>query len=202
MDPALLANLVYLALMATIWLIALALVTPGTGILELLALSGLVVTGAGFLNLTVNPWAIPVLAAGAVFFGLSVWRWERGVWLGLSAVCLSLGSVVLFQAPGGSLAVQPVLATGVSLLTLAYFWLAVRKGLLAYRAPRHNSLVDILGQVGDVRTPLDPTGSVYIQGEMWSARADEAVPVGAKVRVTGREGLVLLVQPMADQKAA
>jgi membrane-bound serine protease (ClpP class) len=202
MDPSLLANLVYLALMATIWLIVLALVTPGTGILELLAVGSLSLTVVGFLNVTVNAWAVPVLAAGAVFFGLSVWRWNRGIWLALSAVGLSVGSVVLFQVPGQSLSVHPALAVGVSLLTLAYFWLTVRKSLLAYRAPHHDSLTDILGQIGDVRTPLDPVGSVYIRGELWSARAEQTLPVGSKVKVIGREGLVLLVDPVVRQEAA
>jgi membrane-bound serine protease (ClpP class) len=202
MDPSLLANLIYLALMATIWLIALALVTPGTGILELLALGGLAVTVVGFLNLNVNVWALPVLAFGAIFFGMSIWRWQRGIWLALSAICLSLGSVIMFQVPDQSLSVHPVLAIGVSLLTLAYFWLTVRKSLLAYRAPRHDSLADILGKIGEVRTPLDPIGSVYVQGELWSARAEKLVPVGAKVQVTGREGLVLLVQPVTRHRAA
>jgi membrane protein implicated in regulation of membrane protease activity len=53
-----------------------------------------------------------------------------------------------------------------------------------------------------VRTALDPVGSVYVGGELWSARSETALPVGIPVRVRGREGLVLLVDPVPGEPDA
>jgi membrane-bound serine protease (ClpP class) len=57
-------------------------------------------------------------------------------------------------------------------------------------------LSKLLGEIGEVRTPLDPTGSVYISGELWTARAESTLDVGTKVRVCDREGLILVVEPV------
>jgi membrane-bound ClpP family serine protease len=52
----------------------------------------------------------------------------------------------------------------------------------------------VLNQIGDVRTLLDPVGTVYVGGELWSAWADEMIPVGSEIRVKEREGLMLKVE--------
>jgi membrane-bound ClpP family serine protease len=49
--------------------------------------------------------------------------------------------------------------------------------------------------VGDVRTTLNPVGSVFVNGELWSARAETELSPGTTIIVTGREGLTLIVQP-------
>jgi membrane-bound ClpP family serine protease len=126
MDTSLLANLIFLAMTATVWLTVMALVTPGTGVLEVLALSALAVSIYGLLTLPINLWALPLILAGTIMFGLSIWRWQRGVWLSLSALSFSLGVMFLFRISGQLLAVDPLLGVGTSLLTLAFFWLVVR----------------------------------------------------------------------------
>lgn len=195
MDASLLANLIFLAMTVTVWLTVMALITPGTGVLELLALVALAFSAYGILTLPINLWALPLLLAGTVAFGLSIWRWQRGLWLALAAVAFSLGSMFLFHIPGRILAVDPLLGAGTSLLTLTFFWLVVRKSLLAFRSPSSDSLTAVIGKVGEVRTLLNPVGSVFVNGEMWSARADTEIAPGAKIVVTGREGLILIVQP-------
>ncbi len=195
MDASLLANLIFLAMTATVWLTVMALVTPGTGVLELLALLALGLSTFGILSLPINLWALPLILAGTVLFGLSIWRWQRGLWLALSALAFSLGSMFLFRISGRVLAVDPLLGIGTTVLTLTFFWLVVRKSLLAFRSPSSDSLRDIMGKVGEVRTPLDPVGSVFVNGELWSARGETEMAPGARVIVTGREGLILVVQP-------
>jgi membrane-bound serine protease (ClpP class) len=61
-------------------------------------------------------------------------------------------------------------------------------------APTHD-LTKVVGQVGELRTAIDPTGSAYIAGELWTVTARGEVPVGSKVKVVGREGLILVVEP-------
>lgn len=201
-DMQLMPNLIYLLLMAGVWLAAMALATPGTGVLEVAAVGVLVVAGIGTLRLPVDLWALLVIALGAGAFGAALRGRRAQVWLAASALLLSAGSAFLFGMPGWRPTVHPLLAATVSVLTVGFFRLAVGRGLQSQRArPQHNPDA-VLGQVGDVRTALDPLGSVYVGGELWSARCEAPVAAGAAVRVRGREGLVLIVEPVGDGPAA
>jgi membrane-bound ClpP family serine protease len=53
------------------------------------------------------------------------------------------------------------------------------------------------GSLGEVRRPLEPIGSVYVEGAEGSARtADErSLPRGTLVRVLRRDGLTVVVEP-------
>jgi membrane-bound serine protease (ClpP class) len=195
LEGEILPNILYLVLVIGLWLSALAAVTPGTGVLEVTGLTALAIAGAGTLTVPFNPWAFLPLGAGVVFFVLSLLRRQEAVWLGLAAVTLSLGSAYLYQAPSGGPAVHPLLASVASLSTLGFFWVAIRRSLAAHRARRAHDPQAVLGQVGEVRTPLEPIGSVYVAGELWSARSQQPLAVGASVRVQGRDGLILEVEP-------
>jgi membrane-bound ClpP family serine protease len=158
LESALFPNLLYLLLVAGIWLAALAVLSPGTGVLELLALVALAGAGLGTLVLPFNVWALIVLAVGVIFFVFSLRLEKFELWLTLSALSLSIGSVFLFQTDVPTPAVSPLLALIVSLLTLGYFWLAVRSSVLAQRERPSIDPANVLGEVGDVRTVLDPVG--------------------------------------------
>ncbi len=195
LESPLLINLLYLSLVAGLWLSAWAIVTPGTGVLEGLAIVVLVIAGLGLAFVPINAWALGLLGAGIVLFGVSVWRKWTGVWLGLSALTLSLGSVFLFHLPEGGPTVHPILAIVVSLLTVGFFWLILSKALEAYRGKPSHDPTAVLSQIGEVRTAIDPLGSVYVAGELWTATAETALAVGTMIRVVGREGLTLVVEP-------
>lgn len=194
-ESALFPNLLYLVLVAGIWIAALAVVSPGTGVLELLAFVALGTAGLGTLVTPFNFWALLVLLLGVAFFILSLRVLRPGIGLVLSAVALSVGSIFLFQPPEGVAGVDPLLAVVVSGLTLGYFWLAVRKTLLSQLERPTIDISRVLGEIAEVRTPLDPLGSVFALGEMWTARSEIPVQTGEHVRVTGREGLILFVEP-------
>ena len=58
---------------------------------------------------------------------------------------------------------------------------------------------ELLGMTGEVRSGLNPTGHIFIDGALWRAELDpEAVaggpiPVGESVRVESVRGLTLIV---------
>lgn len=198
MSTPLFPNLVYLVLVAGLWLVALALVAPGTGLLEMIAALTLVLAGLGMISLTLSPWALLVLLVGGVLFGLSLWRRHEVIWLALSGIALTLGSAFLFVSENGGPAVHPLVAGLASALTLGYFWLAIRKVMASARARLAHDPSAVKGMVGETRTPLDPLGSVYVGGELWTARAEAPVAEGKRVRVVDRDGLILTVEPVHD----
>jgi membrane-bound serine protease (ClpP class) len=195
-ESPLFPNLIYLSLMAGLWFAALAIVSPGTGVLELLALVALSAVGLGTVVLPLNVWAVALLIVGGVLFVVSLQRKRPELWLSASALVLSAGSVFMFKVEDGLIAVHPLLALVVSALTLGYFWFAIRKVVVAQRADPSIDPERVIDQIAEVRTKLDPIGSVYALGELWTARAVKPLKPGTKVKVTGREGLILDVEPL------
>ena len=57
----------------------------------------------------------------------------------------------------------------------------------------------LVGATGRVEIACQPTGSVRIRGEAWTARCDvpDGAHAGTRVRVVGRDRLTLLVEPVA-----
>jgi len=196
LDSPLLPNLLYLSLMAGLWLSALAVLSPGTGVYELLAVLALGLAGLGTTVVPPNPWALIPLALGMAFYLVSLRRRQEGIWMGLSALMLSAGSAFLFRREGGGPAVNPWLALLTTVLTVAYFWVVVRQTMTSQTARPSIDPGKVVGQIGEVRTTITPEdmGSVYVGGELWSARARTAIPAGSPVRVAGREGLILIVE--------
>ncbi len=188
-------NVAYLVLVAGFVLAILALLSPGTGILELGALFMLVGAGYAIANLPVNGWAIALLVVGVFPFLIALRRTHRWPFLIISLVALVVGSVFMFTTPQGQPAVNVYLAIVVSTLVVAFLWFAGRKGIEALEQPARNP-DEVVGKTGEARTSVYKEGSVYVGGEDWSARSRVIIPAGTKVRVISRDGLVLTVEPI------
>jgi membrane-bound serine protease (ClpP class) len=194
MDFLLDPNIAYFILLIGILLGLMALVTPGTGLFEIGAFFCLVLAGYAVSRLSFNWWAIVILVLSLAPFIYAIQKPKRELFLGLSILLLVLGSTFLFSVDGWKPAVNPLFALFASGSTAAFLWIAVRKTMQAVtERPSHD--VDVLiGMVGEARTKVYAEGSVYVGGEMWSAKSDKPIPVGSAVRVTSREGFVLVVE--------
>ena len=195
LDSPLIPNLLYLALVVGTWLAALALLNPGTGVIEVMAALALGVAGVGMIFFPIHLWALALLVVGLVLFGLSVWRFRRGLWLGLSIMALTTGSAFLYSNPDGGPAVNLMLAFIVAGISAGIFWLMARIVLKAHQVVPNLDPARLIGQIGEARSAIDPVGSAYVGGELWSAKAESTIAQGSQVRVVGREGLLLLVEP-------
>jgi membrane-bound serine protease (ClpP class) len=63
-------------------------------------------------------------------------------------------------------------------------------------------LASLIGQEGEARTEIGSEGSVYVNGELWSARSNQLLSAGTRVRVLERQGLVLTVEPVETSREA
>lgn len=188
-------NVAYLLLVSGFLLAILALVSPGTGLLEVSALFVLLLAGWGIYNLPVNFWALGLLLLGVFPFLLAVKKSRQPVYLGISILALVIGSVFLFRGQGWQPVVHPALAVLVSALVIGFLWLVVRKAIEAEQARPSHDLEALIGAIGEAKTDIHQEGSVQVAGELWSARSAQPIPGGARVRVVGREGLILDVEP-------
>jgi membrane protein implicated in regulation of membrane protease activity len=55
----------------------------------------------------------------------------------------------------------------------------------------------LIGRDAVVISPCRPSGQVRLDGEIWEARSDAGAMAGETVRVIGRDGLTLIVEPAA-----
>ena len=194
MDFLLNPNIAYLFLVTGVLLALMAIVSPGTGILEVGAFFCLALAGYAVYNLSFNLWALVVLVLSIIPFIFAIQRPKREWFLALSILGLVVGSVFLFATDGWQPAVNFLLALVSSILYAGFIWIAVRKTLqAAYTRPTHD-LSDLVGQIGEAKTRIHTEGSVQVAGELWSARSEKAIPIGSSVRVVAREGFVLIVE--------
>lgn len=200
MDILLDPNLFYVLLVAGVLLAIMALFSPGTGMLELGAFFLLLIAGWGIYKLPINLWALGLLGLGVFPFMLAVRRSRQIGFLVIALIAFVIGSTYMFQGdrwwlPG----VNPLLAIVVSLLSAGYLWLATVKVIEAeHRRPVHD-MAGLIGAVGEAKTVVYHEGSVQVARELWSAHSEVPIAEGNMVRVTGRDGLILEVEPIDHQ---
>lgn len=201
MDFLLDPNIAYLTLAGGLIFAVMAILNPGTGLLELLALFALLAAGWAVYNLPVNAWALLVILVGVGFFIAAVRRARLNILLLPSILALIIGSAFLFRSDiWWQPAVNPVLAATVSIVSGGFFWLVARKVLeISQTVPIH-SLDNLMGKNGEARSDIHMEGSAQIDGELWSVRSEKPIPTGARIQVIGREGLLLLVKNMDEEQ--
>lgn len=197
LDP----NIAYLFLVSGFFLAILAVLTPGTGIIEIAALFCLIFAGWAVYILPINYLALGILLLGVIPFSYAVRRSGQYLYLGLSFLALVIGSAYFFRGDvWWQPAVNPILAAIVSLLAGGFLWVVARKTMeLRETRPSHD-LEALVGLIGEAKTEIHDEGSLQVAGELWSATSEKSIPAGAHARVVGREGFMLRVEIVPEEE--
>ena len=194
LDP----NLVYLLLLAGLWLSVIATHMPGTGVVEILAVVGVGAALLALINMPTNWWALILLVVGVLGFLIMPLLSQRYTVLAVGGLALqAVGSYLLFN---GTPVALPVIGVMI-LASLIYYRFALLK-ILDYQKASPAMLDDqpLIGLQGYVQRALDPVGTVYVRGESWTARSDETLAPGTEVAVVDQEGLTLYVEAMKHKR--
>ena len=140
--------------------------------------------------------ALGLIVAAFVLFTLEAKFTTHGVLALGGIVTLTLGGLLLVDAPIPEMRVHLTTALAVSLpLGLITVFLMS----IAFKA-RANKVVTgaqgMIGQVGTAQTQLTPNGKVFLHGEIWDAVSSSAVPEGQSVVVRALDGFLLRVEPV------
>jgi membrane-bound serine protease (ClpP class) len=195
-------NVAYLILVAAFSMAMLAVITPGTGLLEIGALFGLFYSAWAVFNLPFNWWALGILLLGTIPFLIAVRRSNKRIYLIIAILALAVGSSFLFTGKDGKPAVNPLLALAVSSLVGIFFWIATTKALEARSVQPTHDLASLIGALGEAKTDIFTEGTVQVAGELWSAFSETPIQTGAIVRVVEREGFLLKVEVGTDNPSA
>lgn len=194
MEFLLIPSIAYLVLVAAVLLTLVAIITPGTGLAEILAVFALLLAGYAVYHLSFNWWALVLLVLSVIPFLYSIRAANRRWLLIASILGLTLGSVFFFPGTEGPISVDIPLAAVTTIAYSAVLWFAARKVLETSAIRPVHELTRLIGQAGEAKTAIDVDGSVQVAGELWSARSVSPMPAGSTIKVIGREGFVLLVE--------
>ena len=149
------------------------------------------------LNLLPTRFAALALIVGAfVLFALEAKLASHGVLTVGGIVLLTLGALMLVDAPIPEMRVHllTALAVSIPLGVITAFLMSI-----AMKARRNKVVTGaqgIVGEVGVAQSALTPQGKVFVHGELWDAVSSVDVAAGTKVVVRGVESLHLHVDPV------
>ena len=194
-------NIAYILMMAGFLGLYMEFAHPGVffpgiagAICLLLAFASLQVLPINYTGLALVLLGVGLLVGEAFFPNFGV--------LGVGGiVSLALGSLLLFDTPTSDFGVdRSIVFTAVG--TIGSFVLAI--SYLVFRSQKTSPALGkegLIGQIGEVRGRLAPTGRIFVHGENWRAEADAPIDVGEKVRVVGYDGMQLKVRRLSEGDA-
>jgi membrane-bound serine protease (ClpP class) len=194
-------NLMYVMLLAGLFLIFLELKNPGLivpGVVGVLLLALVL----GVQILPVNWLGVLLILAAAALFILEIYVTSFGLLSAGALACLIVGSYLLFDVEGSTFRVDPAVIWSVA-LTFGALLLVV--GYLLVRAKRQGPTSGVEAMAGEEAvvyeriTPAEP-GTVRARGAYWSASAGSELEPGERVRIVRVDGTKAIVEPLDPEK--
>jgi len=150
-----------------------------------------------FFSLGVLPvnWAgvLLIVLAFGLFVG-EVLTTTFGLFTAGGVVSLVIGSLILFQGASPVFRVDPWLIAGVTLSITGVIAFVINRAIRAHRKQATTGREELIGKRALVKTALNPEGSVFYKGELWSATSEGGtIEPGQEVIITKVDGLTLHV---------
>jgi membrane-bound serine protease (ClpP class) len=155
------------------------------------------------LNLLPTRFAAVVLIfASFILFALEAKFGTHGVLAMGGIVTLTLGGLLLVDAPIPEMRVHLLTALAVS-IPLGIITVFLMSIALKARANKVvTGIQGLIGEIGLTQSALSPQGKVFVHGELWDAISSASVPAGQPVVVRQVDGLQLRVDPVPSGKNA
>ena len=183
-------------------LILLEIFIPGGWVAGILGAGLLILAFLGLGSLPVNWIGLVLIGAGLVLFFVELQAPGWGGFGLAGGISFILGGFFLFGDTSVPGLPAPDVRVGYGVLGVTAAFMAASLAGLWYfsRKARGITVVSresqIIGQVGTVRRILEPRGTVYAAGELWTAESlsGETIEVGESVIVTDMDGVILTVR--------
>lgn len=195
-------TIAYVLLLAGAYAIFLEITTPGLGVA---GVAGVVMLLAGAFGLQMLP--LNYVGLALLVFGLGLVIAEAFVsthgLLGLvGTAAFVIGSIMLIDTEAFGFSLPIGLIGGVAIANLLIVLVLARLALAGWRRPVATGTGALQGATGEVVERGLGGAWILVQGERWRVRSTVPLAVGQTVRVRGRDGLVLDVEPLVGNGAA
>jgi len=152
-----------------------------------------------FQVLPVNYAGLALILLGVGFMVAEAFIASFGV-LGIGGiVAFVAGSVLLLDTDVPGFGISFWLIGGVALVSGGFFLTVVSLALRARRRRVVSGAEELIGATGEVIEAFEHEGRIRIHSEDWMARSRTPLKAGQKVRVVGRDGLVLQVELQTEE---
>jgi membrane-bound serine protease (ClpP class) len=147
-----------------------------------------------FHSLPVNYAGLLLIIFAMILFLAEVKVMSHGLLTVGGIISMLLGSMMLIESPVPSLSISRLVILVAVVVTAGFFAFVVTKGIHIQMKKPTTGKEGLVGEIGLVRTRIDPEGQIQVRGEIWTAFCDEPVEIGQKVRVIEVIGLKLRVE--------
>lgn len=168
---------------------------PGMVFPSVIGIVCLLLGAYGLQMLPVNYAGLALIVVGIGMMIAEVFTPTMGVLGFAGVVAFVIGSLILIdtQAPGYSVPISVIAAFAATSAGLTIFTLGA--AMRARNGRVKTGKEGMIGETGEAVKEFDGQGRVFAFGEVWAARSAEPVAEHAMVRITGIDGLTLIVQP-------
>jgi len=188
-------NIAYI-LMSIGWLgIMMELYNPGSIFPGVVGAICLILGFYSLQTLPINYAGLSLIILAIILFIMEVKIISHGLLTIGGAIAMIIGSMMLIDSPDPAARVSFTVILAVVGTTVAFFALAAG---LALKARRRNPVTGdegMIGLTGTARESFDTVGTVYVAGEYWRAKTSRHIESGQSVRVVGKVGMELVVEP-------
>jgi membrane-bound serine protease (ClpP class) len=151
-----------------------------------------------FQTLSVNYAGLLLILLGAILFLLEIKVTSYGLLSIGGVICLTLGSIMLFNTGNTGLRVSWSVMIPAVLVISGFFMAVAFLAVRAHMAKPRTGYQGLIGEIAVAKEPLAPEGKVFVHGELWNATCEDIVPVGTRVEIIGVENLLLKVRKIGD----
>lgn len=145
--------------------------------------------------LSVNMAGLALILLGLGLLIADIWATSHGVLTVGGVISFVVGSIMLTGGYPPELRVAWQVIIAMTAVTSGFFIFVVGMGIKAQRAPVATGKQALVGRTAQARTPIGPTGSVFVAGELWRAKTDgERIEEGEEAEIVAVEGLTLKVR--------
>jgi membrane-bound serine protease (ClpP class) len=192
-------NVAYILLMLGFYGLLFELQNPGAILPGVVGGICLILAFLAFSALPVNYAGVALIALAIVFFLAEIKVVSHGLLAAGGVLSLLLGSVILFEGGGGGPRLSWAVIAGATVSTTVFFLLIVGAGLRAQRLKVTTGREGMIGAHGVALERLAAAGRVRVRGEIWNAVSSIPLEPGTEVEITGVDGLLLHVRPLAKE---
>jgi membrane-bound serine protease (ClpP class) len=190
-------NIAFILLMIGVYGLLLEFLNPGSLIPGVVGAIALILALMALTALPVHFGALALLVLGLALMAGVAFTPGVGI-LGMGGFAAFVGGAIfLFEGADADINISiswPVIAA-VAVTSAAITFGVVRAAIAARRRPASTGGAELIGTRAKVVEWKDGSGLVRVRGEIWSARSGHSPQAGDEVRITGRSGLTLNIEP-------
>lgn len=190
-------DVAFILLLVGIYALLIEIAHPGALLPGLTGLVCLVLAAIALSELPLQYGGLALLLGGIALMAAEAITPGFGVFGILGIAAFVVGAYNLFESPVGDLEMRVslplIVGSALTSAALTIFVIGV-----AFRASARAPVTgaeELLTERGTVVDWQGDSGNVRVHGEIWAARGTAALKPGDAVRVAGREGLTLTVEP-------